>query len=47
LRGVFIAVTAAIELNTLSHYPLDTMTDRLMWAALQAKPRSYEAIIVG
>jgi transposase-like protein len=28
-------------------YQLDTMTERLMWAALQAKPRPYRAIITG
>ena len=28
-------------------YQLDTMTERLMWAGLQAKPRPYPAIIAG
>jgi hypothetical protein len=28
-------------------YQLDTLTERLMWAALQAKPRPYRAIIAG
>jgi hypothetical protein len=28
-------------------YHLDTMTERLMWAALQAKPRPYRVVIVG
>jgi hypothetical protein len=28
-------------------FQLDTMSERLMWAALQAKPRPYRAIIAG
>ena len=28
-------------------YQLDTMTERLMWAALQAKPRPYRVMIAG
>ncbi len=28
-------------------YQLDTMTERLVWAALQAKPRPYRGIVAG